>query len=205
LSKPIWARAHTAISEVSLSCTYLFYLTAITIRFQDDVGGLQVLSKGEWVDATPIPDTVLLGRHETYLTVRVNVADAMQFWTSDTLKSTKHRVLIPKKTRFSLVYFVVADPETVYRPFASLTLAAPETNLRYREWKCYNCQRTLSVADRYSHGLHSASYGRFKSQGYGIKLCCSSLSHSLVRLIAYNITYIPMLPSTTLNLKAQFS
>jgi len=28
-------------------------------RFQDDVGGLQVLSKGEWVDATPVPDTIL--------------------------------------------------------------------------------------------------------------------------------------------------
>jgi len=51
------------------------------------------------------------------LTIRlissVNVADAMQFWSSETLKSTKHRVLVPKKTRFSLVYFVVADPETV--------------------------------------------------------------------------------------------
>ena len=113
---------------------------------------------------------------ETYLIVRVNVADAMQFWTSDTLKSTKHRVLIPKKTRYSLVYFVVADPETVYPSFSWLTLTAPETNLRYREWKCYNCQRTLAVADRYSHGLYSASYGRFKSQGCSIKLGCSSLS-----------------------------
>ena len=143
----------------SLTLLYLVYhWKAITVRFQDDVGGLQVLSKGEWVDATPIPDTILLGRHETCLIIRVNVADAMQFWTSDTLKSTKHRVLIPKKTRYSLVYFVVADPETVYTSFSSLTLAAPETNLRYGKWKCYNCERTFAVADRYRHGIYSASY-----------------------------------------------
>ena len=52
--------------------------------------------------------------HISLLIYRVNVADAMQFWTSDMLKSTKHRVLVPKKTRYSLVYFVVADPETAW-------------------------------------------------------------------------------------------
>jgi isopenicillin N synthase-like dioxygenase len=37
----------------------------------------------------------------------------MQFWTSNVLKSTKHRVQVPKKQRYSLVYFVTADPDTV--------------------------------------------------------------------------------------------
>ena len=32
---------------------------SITLLFQDGVGGLQVQSKGDWVDAKPIPDTIL--------------------------------------------------------------------------------------------------------------------------------------------------
>lgn len=32
---------------------------SLTLLFQDDVGGLQVLSNGEWLDAKPIPDTIL--------------------------------------------------------------------------------------------------------------------------------------------------
>ena len=45
--------------------------------------------------------------------VRVNIADAMQFWTSQSLKSTTHRVQIPPRQRFSIAYFVQPDPETV--------------------------------------------------------------------------------------------
>jgi isopenicillin N synthase-like dioxygenase len=32
---------------------------SITLLFQDQVGGLQVQSNNSWIDATPIPDTVL--------------------------------------------------------------------------------------------------------------------------------------------------
>ena len=37
----------------------------------------------------------------------------MQFWTSQSLKSTTHRVQIPPRQRFSIAYFVQPDPETV--------------------------------------------------------------------------------------------
>ena len=58
-------------------------------------------TSGEYLDATPIPDTVL-----------VNIGDLMQRWTSDKLKSTVHRVIIPKaefkqkQSRQSLAFFV---------------------------------------------------------------------------------------------------
>lgn len=69
-----------------------------TLLFQDDIGGLevkclgichftetlnallvQVFSGGEWIPATPIPETVL-----------VNVGDLMQFWTADRYPATVH-------------------------------------------------------------------------------------------------------------------
>jgi len=79
-----------------------------TLLFQDNAGGLQVQGiKGDWIDATPIEDTVI-----------VNIADLLQRWTSDHLKSTPHRVLIPedesirKRARQSLVFFAYPDATT---------------------------------------------------------------------------------------------
>jgi len=84
---------------------------AFTILFQDDIGGLEVkTSSGDWVNATPVPGTVL-----------INIADMMQRWTSDKLKSTPHRVTIPreeirrKTCRFSTAFFVHPSTDTVIK------------------------------------------------------------------------------------------
>ena len=84
------------------------------------------------------------------LTSRVNVADAMQFWTSNVLKSTKHRVQVPQRQRYSLVYFVIADPDTVspqdLSPF--LILLAFETNIRHPKSGDYDdCQGASANAN----------------------------------------------------------
>jgi len=60
-------------------------LGSITLLFQDDRGGLQVLSPNNtFVDATPIPDTIV-----------VNAGDLLARWSNDTIKSTNHRVVEP--------------------------------------------------------------------------------------------------------------
>lgn len=54
---------------------------SITLLFQDEIGGLEVLPvDGEYTPATPIPKTVL-----------VNIGDLMQRWTADKLISTVRR------------------------------------------------------------------------------------------------------------------
>ncbi|CAH3034846.1 unnamed protein product, partial [Porites lobata] len=60
----------------------------ITLLFQDDVGGLEVINNvdGQFVSATPMRGAVL-----------VLIADLMQRWTSDRYKSVVHRVLIPEE------------------------------------------------------------------------------------------------------------
>ncbi|ESZ96353.1 hypothetical protein SBOR_3285 [Sclerotinia borealis F-4128] len=58
---------------------------SITLLFQDDRGGLQVKSpKGTFVDATPVPGTVV-----------VNAGDLLARWSNDLIKSTLHRVVEP--------------------------------------------------------------------------------------------------------------
>lgn len=61
--------------------------------------------KGTFVDATPIPDTIV-----------INAGDLLARWSNDTIKSTKHRVVEPPQQmvddgsdtyppRYSVAYF----------------------------------------------------------------------------------------------------
>ena len=77
----------------------------ITLLFQDNRGGLEVLSpKGEYIPATPIPGTIV-----------VNAGDLLQRWSNDVIRSTEHRVVSPRTnpehmhdrypSRYSIAYF----------------------------------------------------------------------------------------------------
>lgn len=73
---------------------------SVTLVFQDEMGGLEVLTKqGEWITAPYIPDTVV-----------VNTGDLMQRWTNHMFSSNRHRVVVPEnanalQSRYSIVFF----------------------------------------------------------------------------------------------------
>ncbi|HYZ61708.1 MAG TPA: 2OG-Fe(II) oxygenase family protein, partial [Acetobacteraceae bacterium] len=80
----------------------------ITLLWQDDNGGLEVLerSSGAWIPAPPIPGTLV-----------INVGDLLGRWTNDRYASTPHRVLNRSgRERFSIATFhdpnfrAVVDP-----------------------------------------------------------------------------------------------
>jgi isopenicillin N synthase-like dioxygenase len=104
-SRQVRAGAHTDYGKVTFKlCLSKLNLDEgdITILFQDDRGGLQVMSpNGEFVNATPIPDTVI-----------VNAGDLLARWSNDVIKSTLHRVIEPPvehgieyPARYSVAYF----------------------------------------------------------------------------------------------------
>lgn len=71
----------------------------LTLLYQDDVGGLQVLSgDGEWVTAHPIPGTFV-----------VNVGDCLEQWTNRRLLSNHHRV-VNSSDRYRQSIAVFVDP-----------------------------------------------------------------------------------------------
>lgn len=73
----------------------------ITLLWQDDNGGLEVLerSSGDWIAAPPIPGTLV-----------VNVGDLLGRWTNDRYASTPHRVVNRSgRERFSIATFY--DPD----------------------------------------------------------------------------------------------
>lgn len=79
----------------------------LTILCQDDVGGLQVQhAGGRWLDAPPIPGTLV-----------VNVGDLLARWTGHVYRSTPHRVVNRSaRERLSLVFAFDPDPDTLVDP-----------------------------------------------------------------------------------------
>nr|QSQ68580.1 hypothetical protein PY_016684 [Puya raimondii] len=86
--------------------------SVLSILNQDDVGGLQILHRGEWLDVKPVADTLI-----------VNLGDMMQAISSDRYKSVEHRVVAnPFTERKSLCYFAFPVEDSViissnYKPF----------------------------------------------------------------------------------------
>lgn len=85
----------------------------LTVLFQDSAGGLQVQNlEGEWIDAPPIPGSVV-----------INTGDLMARWSNDVFKSTPHRV-VPRATamkngRQSIAFFSDPDPEVMIETIPS--------------------------------------------------------------------------------------
>ncbi|KAJ5179085.1 hypothetical protein N7492_002295 [Penicillium capsulatum] len=67
-----------------------------TFLSQDDTGGLQVLNKnGEWIDAPPLPGSLV-----------INIQQGFEAITGGVCAATTHRVIAPtSKTRYSIPFF----------------------------------------------------------------------------------------------------
>ena len=93
---------------------------AFTLLYQDSRGGLQVLNAaGEWIDAPPIPGTMV-----------VNIGDLFQTWTNDLYTSTLHRVFnTSPNARISVPLFASPNGATIVRCLE--TCAGPGNPPRY--------------------------------------------------------------------------
>jgi len=78
-----------------------------TILAQDEVGGLEILTKGgEWITVPPIPGSYV-----------VNIGEMMKAWSDAIFSSTPHRVVNRYGLeRYSVPFFVNPDYDTVFRP-----------------------------------------------------------------------------------------
>ncbi|CAK7323831.1 unnamed protein product [Dovyalis caffra] len=78
----------------------------ITILFQDDVPGLQVLRNDKWIPVNPIPNTFI-----------VNIGDQMQVLSNGRYKSVLHRAVVNcDKERISIPTFYCPSPDAIIGP-----------------------------------------------------------------------------------------
>jgi isopenicillin N synthase-like dioxygenase len=81
--------------------------TLITI-LTNTAPGIEVLNKeGQWI--RPVLDDI-----DHFL---VNIGDLMMRWSNDQYVSTKHRVVLSKQKRQSIIFFKLANDDTVIEPF----------------------------------------------------------------------------------------
>lgn len=92
----------------------------ITLLWQDDNGGLEVLERStkRWIPAPPIPGTLV-----------INVADLLARWTNDRYASTPHRVINRSgRERLSIATFHDPDYKALVDP---RDLGTPAADCRY--------------------------------------------------------------------------
>lgn len=75
----------------------------LTILWQDEVGGLQLMKDSKWVSVHPHPGALI-----------VNIGDLFQAWSNDVYRSVEHRVMTNAKLeRYSVGYFVCPSSDSV--------------------------------------------------------------------------------------------
>ena len=78
----------------------------LTILKQDEVGGLQIKSRGQWIDAPPVPGTFIC-----------NIGDMLERLTQGLYRSTPHRVRnTSQRSRYSFPFFFDPDIEAALVP-----------------------------------------------------------------------------------------
>jgi isopenicillin N synthase-like dioxygenase len=114
---------------------------AFTLLYQDSLGGLQLLNAaGEWIDAPPIPGTMV-----------VNIGDLFQTWTNDLYTSTLHRVFnVSPAARISVPLFASPNGATVVRCLE--TCAGPGNPPRYAPVNAEDYVKTM-LDEAYRTGL----------------------------------------------------
>ena len=100
----------------------------LTILKQDNVGGLQVKSRGEWIDAPPIPNTFIC-----------NIGDMLDRMTGGVYQSTPHRVLNTSgKNRLSFPLFFDPDFDAHVKPIDTIAASTLANIDRWDNADVYN-------------------------------------------------------------------
>ena len=102
----------------------------ITLLPISDVPGLEVMwPDGEWVNVDPVPNGIV-----------INTGEFLARWTNGRFLATPHRVIMPRKDRYSMAMFFNPNPETVAEPLPTCVSEdrpaayEPVTMLEYMSW-----------------------------------------------------------------------
>ncbi|CAO2823679.1 unnamed protein product [Amaranthus hypochondriacus] len=95
----------------------------LTILYQDQVGGLQLIKDGNWISVKPNPDALI-----------VNIGDLFQAWSNGVYKSVVHRVIAnPKHERFSTAYFLCPSGDAVIQSYEEPSIYKKFSFTEYRQ------------------------------------------------------------------------
>ena len=127
--EPDQAAAASALGDMALH--HHSDAGVLTILLQDDVGGLQVFTRGAWLDIPPIAGALV-----------INVGDMMQVWSNDRYPAALHRVRpITDRPRISVPFFFNPAYATDCAPLEPLG-AGEQPHYRPVNWGRFRQLRT---------------------------------------------------------------
>ncbi|KAM4103007.1 hypothetical protein ACJW30_06G046400 [Castanea mollissima] len=95
----------------------------LTILYQDQVGGLQLMKDRRWFKVKPNPKALI-----------INIGDLFQALSNDAFKSIKHRVVSPQGVeRFSAAFFYCPSNDAVIQSYTEPAMYRPFTLIEYRQ------------------------------------------------------------------------
>ncbi|GLJ49001.1 hypothetical protein SUGI_1033770 [Cryptomeria japonica] len=106
---------------------------ALTLLYQDEVGGLEVRCKenGQWVPAPPMPNSFVL-----------NVADCVQVLTNDIYESIEHRAVVnDNRRRLSVPFFLIPSHYAMIKPLDEFVSEENPPKFREFNWGKFTKQR----------------------------------------------------------------
>jgi isopenicillin N synthase-like dioxygenase len=121
---------------------------ALTVLYQNEVAGLQVMHRGRFVLVEPVSGTLT-----------INLGDMLQVCSNDRYVSAVHRVLAnPTRDRYSAPFFLNPSYDTVYQPLAELLEAGERPLYRPISWSHFRDQRSAGDYADYGAEIQIADY-----------------------------------------------
>ena len=121
---------------------------AITVLLQDEVTGLQVLRNDQWVEVTPVADTLT-----------INVGDMLQVWSNDLYRAPLHRVRASRgMARYSAAYFCNPNYSTVVAPLPSTVSSARASHYQPVSWAEFRRLRAMGDYGDYGEEIQISHF-----------------------------------------------
>lgn len=120
-----------AVKDVGLGIHHHTDAGAVTVLYQDDIGGLQVHRDGYWHDIPPVDGAFV-----------INIGDMVQVWSNDVYRAPIHRVLaMESHDRYSMPFFLNPPPHAKIEPLQSVVDADIPPRYKVFEWADFRRKR----------------------------------------------------------------
>ena len=121
---------------------------ALTLLWQDGVGGLEIFHEERWLGVTPMAGTIV-----------VNIGDIVQVWSNDLYRAPLHRVVASTRCdRYSMPYFYNPVYSADYQPLPTINGSPSKAKYSQINWGHFRFHRQHGDYEDYGEEIQISDY-----------------------------------------------